>query len=113
MATTIAAATKSEKLAEYRAARRKGVEWLLRQLNADGSLGDPQEGYHFYRAPWTFSVCGETDAAAAVCGWIRGNMLTPDRKIEGPYRVFDDAYAYRNSALIVGAQLALQYDLSH
>ncbi len=119
MATTIAApaegskGSKSEKLAEYRAARRKGVEWLLRQLNADGSIGDPKEGYHFYRAPWTFSVTGETDAAVAVCGWIRRNMLTPDGKIEGPYRVFDDAYAYRNSALIVGAQLAGQYDLSH
>ncbi len=115
MATTVAApakGSKSGKLAAYRAARRRGVEWLLRQLGPDGALGDPAEGFLFYRAPWTFAVCGETDAAAAVCGWIRRNMRTADGKIEGPYRVFDDAYGYRNSALIVGAQLCGQYDLS-
>jgi hypothetical protein len=113
MGSMLAAPTKAEKLAEYRAARQKGVAWLLGQLHPDGSLGDPHQGFHFYRAPWTFSVAGETEAANAVCGWIRRHMLTPDDRIDGPYRVFDDAYAYRNSALIVGAQLAGQYDLSH
>jgi hypothetical protein len=113
MATTVAAPVKAEKLAEYRAARDRGAAWLLRQLGPDGALGDPREGFHFYRAPWTFSLVGETEAASAVCGWIRAHMLTADGRIEGPYRVFDDAYAYRNSALIVGAQFAGQYDLSH
>ena len=97
----------------YRAAQRRGVEWLLRQLHGDGSLGKPEQGYHFYRAPWTFAVTGEMAAASAVCGWIRRHMLTSDGRIEGPYRLFDDAYAYRNSALIVGAHIALQYDLSY
>lgn len=113
MGSMVAAPTKVDKLAEYRAASQNAVAWLLGQHQADGSLGDPQQGFHFYRAPWTFSVVGETEAANAVCGWIRRHMLTPDGRIEGPYRVFDDAYAYRNSALIVGAQLAGQYDLSH
>ena len=113
MVSIVAAPSKAQKLAEYRAARNKGVAWLLAQLQPDGALGDPREGFHFYRAPWTFSLAGETEAAAAVCGWIRRHMLTPDGRIEGPYRIFNDAYAYRNSALIVGAQLAGQYDLSH
>ena len=114
MATAIVATpTKQEKLAAYRAVRQQGVAWLLRQLGPDGSLGDPHQGFHYYRAPWSFSLVGETEAAAAICGWIRRNMLTPDGRIEGRYRVFDDAYAYRNSALIVGAQQAGQYDLSH
>ncbi len=113
MATVVATPTKAEKLAAYRAARDRGRDWLLGQLGPDGALGDPKEGFHFYRAPWTFALVGESAAAAATCGWIRRNMLTPDGKIEGPYRVFDDAYAYRNSALIVGAQLCGQYDLSH
>jgi hypothetical protein len=39
-------------------------------------------------------------------------MLTPDGKIGGPYRKFDDAYAYRDATLIVGAHRARQYDLS-
>ncbi len=93
--------------------RRRGAAWLLRHRNADGSLGDPAEGFHFYRAPWTFAILGETRAAAAVCDWFRREMLTAQGRIEGPYRVFDDAYAYRNATLIVGAHLARQYDLSH
>ena len=92
--------------------RKRGVAWLLRHLNADGSLGDPAEGFHFYRAPWTFTIVGETGAAAGICNWIRREMLTGEGRIEGPYRVFDDAYAYRNATLIAGAHLARQYDLS-
>ena len=40
-------------------------------------------------------------------------MITPEGTIEGPYRVVNDAYAYRNSAFIIGAHLAMQYDLSY
>ena len=104
---------KSEKLQTYLEARHKGTEWLLKCMNDDGYIGDPSEGFHFYRAPWTFVVTGEARAASAICGWIRRNMLTPEGTIEGPYRVLNDAYAYRNATLIVGAHMAKQYDLSH
>jgi hypothetical protein len=100
-------------LAALEATRRRATTWLLSQLHDDGSIGDPREGYFFYRAPWTFSLVGETAAASAICGWIRRNMLTADGRIDGPYRVVRDAWAYRDSALIVGAQMAGQYDLSH
>jgi hypothetical protein len=111
--TTIPVASKSRRLQVYRAARDRGMAWLLKHLNPDGSLGDPREGFRFYRAPWTFAANGETAAAVAVCGWIRRNMLTPQGTIAGPYRVLDDAYAYRDATLIVGAHMALQYDLSY
>ena len=44
---------KKKKLKMYREVRRKSTEWLLKHLNKDGSLGDPTEGFFFYRAPWT------------------------------------------------------------
>lgn len=113
MATTVSSPVKSERLQAYRAARQKGLDWLLGHVNDDGSIGDPREGYHFYRAPWTFAVTGETQAAAAICGWIRRNMLRPDGTIGGPYRVFGEAYAYRDATLVIGAHMALQYDLSY
>ena len=106
-------AGKQKTISALNEVRRKGVAWLMRHLNADGSLGDPTEGFHIYRAPWTFTIAGETGAAAAVCNWIRREMLTAEGRIEGPYRVFDDAYAYRNATLVVGAHLARQYDLSY
>jgi hypothetical protein len=102
-----------ERLAAYEATRSRASSWLLSHLNDDGSLGDPREGWFFYRAPWTFSLVGESGAASAICGWIRRNMLTADGRIDGPFRVVQDAWAYRDSALIVGAQMAGQYDLSH
>jgi hypothetical protein len=105
-------AARLDRLAAYREARRKGVVWLLRHLNADGSIGDPTTGFSYYRAPWAFTVVGETEAALAVSAWIRRNLVTPDGEIDGPYRVFDEWSTYRDATLVVGAQLASQYDLS-
>jgi hypothetical protein len=103
---------KQAKTAKYKAVRDKGAAWLLDHMNPDGALGNPAEGFHFYRAPWTFTQVGATHAATAICGWIRREMLTATGEIAGPYRKFDDAYAYRNATLIVGAHRARQYDLS-
>ena len=102
-----------ERLVAYHEARRRGVAWLLARLNADGSIGDPSTGFSYYRAPWTFTVVGETEAAIATSAWIRRNLVMPDGRIDGPYRVFDDWATYRDATLIVGAALAMQYDLAH
>jgi hypothetical protein len=109
---TVAPAEKAERLAAYGEARRRGVDWLLRQMNRDGSIGDPSTGFSYYRAPWTFTVVGETEAAAAICAFIRRNLVTPDGRIDGPYRIFDEWATYRDATLVVGAHLAMQYDLS-
>jgi len=111
--TTNSIATKKEQLQRSDEIRRKSIAWLLTHLNDDGSLGDPTEGFFFYRAPWTLAIGGEVAAASAVCGWVRRNMITPEGTIGGPYRVVNDAYAYRDSAFIIGAHYAGQYDLSY
>lgn len=103
---------KAAAIEHLRGVRDRAGAWLLAQQRADGALGNPADGFHFYRAPWVFSLLGETAAAAAICGWIRREMLTSAGTIEGPYRVFDSAWSYRNATLIVGAQQAGQYDLS-
>ncbi len=100
-----------ERLAAYRDARARGVAWLLRQLNRDGSIGDPRTGFSYYRAPWTFMVVGETEAAAANSSWIRANLVR-EGQIDGPFRVFDEWSTYRDATLVVGASLAMEYDLS-
>ena len=40
-----------DRLDAYLAARRRGTDWLLGLMNPDGSIGDPAEGYKYYRAP--------------------------------------------------------------
>jgi hypothetical protein len=105
-----------DRLASFMEVRRRGVEWLLRLQNADGSLGNPAEGYKYYRAPWTFAATGEVQAGHAIAAWIRRNLLVSasggsPARIDGPLRVWRDGWAYRDSALIIGAQMLHQYDL--
>jgi hypothetical protein len=107
--------TAQDTIPELSAAGRRAVGWLLGHLNPDGSLGRVEDGFKYYRAPWAFALYGESDAGHAVCGWIRANLLTaggPDRRLAGPLRIFHDGYAYRDSGLIVGAQMLHQHDLS-
>ena len=54
--------------------KRKAVNYILDTSNGDGSFGPIEEGFFFYRLPWTFTVAGETAAAASVCQWVRDNM---------------------------------------
>lgn len=106
------AVSRQTRLETYKAARDRGAAWLKAQMNPDGSIGKPEDGYGFYRAPWAFTLVGDTESAAAICGWIRANMRMEDGRIGGPVRTALDAYAYRDATLAVGAHLAMQYDLS-
>src|SRR5436190_3549229 len=113
-----AAGVDAERIAAYEAARRRGTDWLLSLQNPDGSLGNPADGYRYYRALWTFAATGEVRAGHAMAGWIRKNLLVPadvatgrPARIDGPLRKVRDAWGYRDSALIIGAQMLHQYDL--
>ena len=100
------------RLARYAETKRRGADWLLEQMNADGSIGDRADGFRFYRTPWAFTVAGETAAALSICGWIRDHMLMATGDFDNGLRVVTDAYAYRNATLVYGAHLARQFDLS-
>ena len=42
---SVAPGERLQRLATYRQSRRRGVEWLLAQMNRDGSIGDPSTGF--------------------------------------------------------------------
>ncbi|MDE2870060.1 MAG: hypothetical protein OXN91_15605 [Chloroflexota bacterium] len=92
--------------------KRRGADWILARIGLDGVVESADEGFRFYRLPWTLSVSGHTQAATAVCGWIREHMLTPDGDFDRGHRRLYDAYAYRNATLIYGAHMARQFDIS-
>ena len=99
-------------IAKYESVKRKGVDYILEHVNPDGSYGPVEDGFYFYRLPWTFLVAGETRAALGICGWVRENMLTDEGDFDRGLRKLTDAYAYRNATFIYGAHMARQYDLS-
>lgn len=112
MAAPPATVDVGELTGELRACLDRARRWLLANLNRDGSLGDADDGFKYYRAPWAFTLLGESDAGHAVCGWIRANLLTPDHELDAPLRKASHGFAYCNATLIVGAQMLQQYDLS-
>jgi hypothetical protein len=101
-----------EHMAELAKAGRRAVDWVMARRNPDGSLGNLEDGLKYHRAPWTFSLYGESDAGHAICGWMRRNLLTPDMTLGGPPRRLLDGWSYRDSTVIIGAQMLHQHDLS-
>ncbi|MBB5791830.1 hypothetical protein [Jiangella mangrovi] len=99
-------------LTELDQACRRAVEWVRGHARPDGALGDPADGFKTHRAPWALTLAGETDLAQAYCGWVRRELLR-DGRLDGPARLLDDGWAYRDSTLVIGAHMLEQYDLSY
>ena len=102
------------RLAAYRAACRKGTDWLLQFLDCDGAIGPVQERLYYYRVPWALALMGEVTAASRVMDWIKRHMFTPEGAFEGlsPQGVFAERYgSYPLSCLIVGATLLRRFDI--
>ena len=100
----------------YAEGREKGLEWLLRHRNADGSFGPVEKGVFYYRLPWTLAVTGETEAAMGLVEWIRRNMFTPEGNFDGKYGRGDFEsgwYPYPNANLIYGATILRQFDIAY
>jgi hypothetical protein len=105
-------ASLNQNIGRYENVKRRGVDYILDHANTDGSFGPVEDGFFFYRLPWTFLVAGETRAALSICRWVRANMLTESGDFDRGLRKLTDAYAYRNATFIYGAHMARQYDLS-
>jgi hypothetical protein len=98
----------------YRHCCRRGTDWLLEQLNADGSIGPVADDLYYYRVPWTFALVGEIEAASRNLEWINRNMLTAKGAFEGltPQGSFADRYGcYPLSCLLTGAALLQRFDI--
>jgi hypothetical protein len=95
-------------------ARSKGIEWILRQRNPDGSIGPYKEGIFYYRVPWALAVTGHTAEACMLLEWVRGNMFNAEGDFAGRYSREECAgyYTYPNANLIYGAHMLRQFDLS-
>jgi hypothetical protein len=104
----------TSKLSQYRQIQRKGVDYILQHLNADGSVGPVEKSFSYYRTPWALASAGEMEAAVRLCEWIRQNQLGENGDFVGVTpRPLLDHYLYTNALLVVGAQMLQQLDLSH
>ncbi len=102
-----------DKLEQYRQAQRKGVDYLLKHVNPDGSIGPAEKAFFYYRTPWALAAAGEIEAAAGLCEWIRRNQFGKHGDFVGVSpRPLVDHYLYANALLIIGSHTLQQFDLS-
>jgi hypothetical protein len=101
-----------DRIQAYLDAKRRGTEWLLAQLNDDGSIGSVEQGFYYYRLPWTLTVAGETWHGVRICDWVRAHQFAEDGDFVGISPRGIEAYAYENATFIYGAQMLRQYDLA-
>ena len=102
-------------MSRFRDARDRGGRYLLGQLHADGSFGDPGLGVtEYYKAPAAFLVCGLSHAASRLIRWIRQHGFLPDGDF-GP-RPADQLnsyyYTYHNAWVIKAACRMGAFDLA-
>ncbi len=106
----------AERLGLYEATRRNGVEFLLAQMNQDGSIGPLEAGIYYYRVPWALAVSGETSAAMRVLEWVGRHMLTEEGEIRGnasPDRgMRSQANTYAETIIAYGAHLLGRFDIA-
>lgn len=100
----------------YEAARRRGIEFLLRHSRADGEIGPVAERVTYYRVPWALMLGGETGAASRLLGWIEEHGLGADGEFHGghPWSAAANPAlnTYRETCLAYGAQLLRRFDLA-
>ncbi len=98
----------------FKDARDRGCAYLLTKRRSDGGFGIPEMGVTDYdKALLAFGVCGQSNAASQLCGWIRNNGITPVGDFGPRPESFGDyRYTYPNSWVIIGAHRLGNFDLS-
>ncbi len=98
----------------FKDARDRGCAYLLTKRRSDGGFGIPEMGVTDYdKALLAFGVCGQSNAASQLCGWIRTNGITPLGDFGPRPESFSDFhYTYPNSWVIIGAHRLGNFDLA-
>jgi hypothetical protein len=101
-----------EALQRFRAARDRGVAWLLDHIADDGRPVGAEAQNGWGRVPWALAVSGESAAGSAVIAWAEREALDGGRFRGGPYGGADRFGAYPLAHFAIGAWLLERYDVA-
>ena len=103
-------------VSKLRAARDRGIEYLLTQQREDGAIGAPEtEGIGpYYKALWALAAGGRSEEGNRLATWIARNVQTEEGDFAGALRGNDHnySYPYANAWIICGAQKLGRYDIT-
>ncbi len=94
----------------------KSANWMLTQLNADGTINPVEKGsIAYYKIPWALVMLGKTREANTVIKWITDESLAPDGDLKSDKRqkFHLDYYTYPATWTALAAQLLSLFDVSY
>jgi hypothetical protein len=104
------------KIALHERARRRGVDFLLANVKADGEVSRDFPRITYYRVPWALAVSGETEAAHRTLTWIEKHALSAEGEFHGGVtwtREANRAFnTYPETCLAYGAHLLRRFDVA-
>src|SRR4051812_41121810 len=100
-------------ICRVRAARDRGVAWLLDHIALDGEPVGAAKRNGWGRVPWALAVSGESAAAASVIAWAERGRLAPARCFApAPAHGADRHAAYPLPYFAIGAGLTERFAAS-
>lgn len=108
-----AAADIEAAIIRVKAARDRGVCWLLEHTAPDGCPVGAAERNGWGRLPWALAITGESETAARVIAWADRDQLAPDGNF-APGVAFGAGRfgAYPLAHFAIGAWLAERFDVA-
>ena len=94
----------------------RSVNWLLRQINPDGTVNPVAKGaIAYYKLPWALVLAGKSLEAARIIRWIIKETMTADGDLQSDKRqkFHLDYYTYPNAWICLASHLLSLFDISY
>ena len=100
----------------YEESVRRSVEWLLTQVNEDGTVNPVEKGsIAYYKLPWALIMGEQTHKAKKIIDWTIKETMAPDGdlKSEKRQKFHLDYYTYPNAWICIASHLLSLFDISY
>lgn len=101
--------------AQYEQGVRNGIDWIVAQMNDDGTINPADKGsFAYYKIPWALAVTGRAREASAVVTRIAADTMTDqgDFHTDQRSKFHLDYYAYENAWVVAAAHMLGLLDIS-
>jgi len=104
-----------ENRSAYQESVRKGIDWIVAQVNEDGTVNPVEKGsFAYYKLPWSLAVAGRAEQAASVVTRIAADTMTQEGDFftDARSKFHLDYYAYENAWIVAAAHALGLFDIS-
>ena len=99
----------------YQESLEKSLNWLLTQINPDGTVNPTGKGsIGYYKLPWALILSGRSLEATRIIDWTVKECMAPDGDFKSDKRqkFHLDYYTYPNAWICLASHLLSLFDVS-